>query len=370
MEGMYPADSLDQTQLLDLLDFRGAGCVTLTLASSPIPADHERVRGDLRSAISDAERQLEQHDIADRDRIVERLRAYETDEPFWTHQSRGLVLVAAADRDQAIRLDVEPESQVIVADRFAAASLLRAAAAPRVAWVVQISQGAARLLEVGGGAAPVEHDLALPDDHATMLEYTDTDGQADYPRPQGATGEQLERERYCRAAQDAVVAVAPADAPLILNAARDLERAYRDVNTHRMLLDQGIDAHPDSLTGTELDDAVREILQSRERDELSEWKERFGTLRADGLATTRLEEVAAAAAASAIEELRIDVDADPRGTVDEFGRLTRSDDGPSLIDDLASRVLHAGGVVRAVTQQELLDGSPVAATLRFPVEVP
>jgi hypothetical protein len=220
-----------------------------------------------------------------------------------------------------------------------------------------------------------------------MLQHADNDGQLDRDRAQGALGDRTERERFCRVVQDEVVRIVPDDVPLILDATDDLEPAYRAVNTHPRLVDESIAAHPDSLTDRTLEERARTILDHLHAEETSRWKERFGTLRAQGLATTRLAEVAAAAVAAGIEELRFDIEDDTQGSIDEFGRLTKkkaadvagggAGDGRApatsadrLVDEIAERVLRTGGRVLAVRQKELLDGSPVAATLRFPVQAP
>jgi hypothetical protein len=372
---MLPEDTLDTARLLDLMDARDPASVTITLASSPIPADHERVRGDLRSALSEAERMLHEKQLPQGtvSAVFDEVRAWEEDPTFWRHQSRSLVILASPGRHEAFRLSDDLPRNVAVGDRFDAGALLRASGSSRPAFVVQVSQGGARLCQLVGDQL-VERPLALPDDHHAALEHASNDGHADMPRPQGSTGDRIERERYCRVVQDLVVAAIPATAPLILVATIDLEPAYRAVNTHPRLLDESIPQHPDSLDDRELAEKVRAILDEELRGELSEWRERFGTLRAEGLATSRLREVAAAATAAAVDELLFDVEATVEGSIDEFGVLTAADEpGPdtyALVDEIAARVLRGGGTVRAVRNADLVDGSPVAASLRFPVDVP
>src|SRR5690606_23509668 len=128
-------------------------------------------------------------------------------------------------------------------------------------------------------------------------------------RAQGATGQRIEQQRYCRLVQDAVLEqVGESTLPMILAASRDLEPAYRVVNSYVGLLEVGIEAHPESLTPDDLDVRARTILDEHYAGELADWRERFGTQRGSGLATSRLNEVARAATASAIEELLFNMD--------------------------------------------------------------
>lgn len=370
---MLPADIPDTDHLLELIDHRDEASVTITMPSSPMPSDHERVRIGLRNAIDDAMHQLGQKDLprgAAR-AVIEKLRGLNDDDEFWRHQSRSLVVFASTDLIEPFRLANAVEEHVAVGDRFDTGSLLRAVAFAHRAFVVELTQHGARLIEFGPDHRPFERQLDLPDDHRLMLEHTTTEGRLDRQRADGATGDRPERERYARVAQDEVVRIVPDKVPLILAAATDLDPAYRAVNTHPLLLDAGIDPHPGSLDDQALSDRVRDILDNHYAGELDAWRERFGSLRTEGLATSRLADVAKAAATSAVDVLHFDMDWTEEGSIDEFGTVTRAPEhGPdtyALVDELAARVLRSGGTVRAVRNADLLDGSPVAATLRFPI---
>lgn len=372
-DAMLPADIPDADQLLDLIDHRDEASVTITLPSSPLPPDHQRIRIALRNAIDEAESQLQQKDLprGSAEAVINALRTLNDDDEFWQHQSRSLVIFAAPTHVDAFRLANEVATHVAVGDRFDTGTLLRAVAFPHRAFVVELTQGGTRLLEFGPDHRPLERELDLPSDHALMLEHTTTNGRFDRDRADGATGDRIERERYARAAQDAVVRVVPPDVPLIIAASTDLEPAYRQVNTHPKLLDAGVESHPDALDDERLSDLVRGILDDHYAAELRQWREDFGALRTQGLATSRLDDVAKAATQAAVDVLHFDMDATDEGTIDEFGAVRHArEPGPdtyALVDEIAARVLRAGGHVRAVRNADLIDGSPVAAVLRFPV---
>lgn len=367
---MLPADLPDTDGVIELMDARSDASVTIALGSSPLPQDHERIKIALRDAVDDAERRLADIDLAHgvAQEVVDALTSVITDDEFWEHQSQAVVIFASPGTLESFRIPDAVSDAVFVGDRFDLAPMLRALASARRAFIVQLSEGMARLTEIGAGTGLTEHKLRLSGDRHGMLEHAANHGDRDRDRAQGATGDRTERERFCRTVQDEVRALA-AGAPLILNVTPELEAAYRAVNTHPVLLAESISANPESLDDQRLETEARAILDRREVAEIAEWKERFGTLRAQDLATSKLSEVAAAAAAAAIEELRFNVDASEGGTIDEFGRVSRddSDSAPRLVDELAARVLHTGGRIRGVSSADLLDGSPVAATLRFPV---
>src|SRR5690606_543507 len=199
--GMLPADIPDTDHLLDLIDHRDEASATITLPSSPLPADHQRIRIALRNAIDDAERQLEQKELprGSSKAVIDALRALNDDDEFWQHQSRSIVIFASPTRIDAFRLVNEVVEHVAVGDRFDTGTLLRAVAFPHRAFVIELTQGGTRLLEFGPDHRPFERELDLPSDHALMLEHTTTSGRFDCERADGATGDRIERERYARA---------------------------------------------------------------------------------------------------------------------------------------------------------------------------
>jgi hypothetical protein len=369
---MLLRDVPDDAHLLKLIEARHPASVTLVVGSSPRPSDHERARIALRDAIDEAARRLEGLDLPHgvRHATIERLREPLQDDGFWEHQSRAMLVLATADSAEWYRLPFEVADEVTVADRFDLRMLLRARTETSHAFVLQLSQGRVRLTEVTADGV-TEHPLTLPEDHALMLQHATNDGRMDREPARGSDGDRPERERFSKAVAEAVATVVPRGVPLILSATDDLRPAYRAQNTSALLLEEELAVHPESLTDAELEERAREVLRRRHEQKVSAWKERFGNLRAQGLATSRVSQVAAAAAAAAIEELRIDQDAERSGSIDEFGRVHAGDgDGPFLLLNLAADVLRTGGNVIAVPREDLTDGSPVAALLRFEVPSP
>ena len=93
---MLPADIPQTDHLLELVEMRGIPSITISLPSSPVPADHERIRLQLRDLIDDADRQAKETSVGrpEREAAIARLRSVLDDDDFWTHQSRSLVLLA------------------------------------------------------------------------------------------------------------------------------------------------------------------------------------------------------------------------------------------------------------------------------------
>lgn len=364
-------------ELIELTDHRDAASVSIYLQSSPLPSESQAVRLALRNLISGAEAQLRRNGIDNRTiaDLIANLRSLDDDGAFWRYQAHSICILAAPGVLHVYRIANTVKEQLFVSDRFEIGSLLRAVTFPNLGYVVAVGERTAKLFGVGSDHRATELELeGLPDDLHSVFEKADNEGRADRDRATGATGDRIEHERYCRIVQDAVVArVSDPAVPLILVASDDFKAAYRAVNTHPGLLERGIESHPDSLTVSDVDERARTMLDEHYAAQLVDWRERFGTNRSNGLATSKLREVAFAATAAAVDELLFDMDSNIGGTIDDQGAVSLADDGAgggyNLVDEIAARVLRSGGTVRAVRQSDLLDGSPVAATLRYPVSV-
>ncbi len=362
------------SDLADLTDHRDDASVTIYLKSSPLPRETEGVQIALKNAVSDAAAQLKGIGISPQriSKFTDALGDLESDDEFWRHQARTLAIFASPERLHTFRLANEVTTLLAVGDRFDVGALLRSVSFANAGYVLAVTEGKVNLYGLSAEHHPIELDIRLPEDLHSVLEHAHNYGQADMPRAAGATGQKIEQQRYCRLVQDAVLErIGDSSLPMILAASDDLRPAYRVINTYPHLLESGIEAHPGSLTPGDLDTRSRSILDEHYRAELNDWREHFGTQRSQGRATSEFDEVARAATAAAVDELLFDMDASLEGSIDDMGIVERADAaGPTtynLVDEIAARVLRSGGTVRAVRNEDLVDGSPVAALLRFPV---
>src|SRR5690606_1872429 len=121
----------------------------------------------------------------------------------------------------------------------------------------------------------------------------------------------------CSIVQDAVLeAIGRADVPLVLAASANLDPAYREINTHRGLLERGIDANPSSLSLDDLETRGRAVLEEYFAAELAAWRRDFGTLRSNGRASSQLSDVARAATAGQVDTLLFDLEWNVEGQID------------------------------------------------------
>ncbi|GAA1209010.1 hypothetical protein [Rhodoglobus aureus] len=363
---------------VELSQQRSAGSVSLYLgsgsgnASPPIGRDAEAARLALRSSASEAMAELDANGIekVQRDSISESLDALENDHSFWGNPAHTIAVFVSPEFTRAFRLRNELPSLTAVGDRFDLGPLLRATTFGHSGYVLAVTEGDVRLLALRSDASSEQLELpTLPDDVEETLETADNGGKADIPRADGALGPKIEQRRYCSKVQDAVLdVIGKSGLPLILAAASDLEPAYREINTYGDLLAQGIDANPSSFALDELEKRGRAVLEQHSFGELASWRENFGTMRANGLASSQLSDIAKAATAGLVDTLLFDLASTEEGSIDESGAITIADEpGPAtygLVDEIAVRVLRTGGTVKAVRREDLPDDKAVAATFR------
>ncbi|GMA31197.1 hypothetical protein [Litorihabitans aurantiacus] len=371
---MLPVDLPKTSDLATLMGARDDASVSIYLTSSPVPADHERIRLALRNAVGDAAKELAEAGVSDAvaGSTLAPIRELDGDQEFWRHQGRSLAILAAAGEVRTYRLANRVSDSVHVGDRYDLGTLLRARTFPHGGYVLGLAEQDVHLWALTADSRAHEVSLDLPSDLQSVLGHAENHGQADRGRARGDLGDRPERERFARAVQDAVLPHLQDELPLILAAGPEFDPAYRAINTHPTLLEERIDVHPGSLDVDSVDERARGILDATYARQLEEWREHFGTARSNGRATSKLKEVAIAATMGQVDDLHFDMDDHTEGTIDDLGAITTAErPGPrtyALVDEIAARVLNTGGTVHAVRNADLIDGSPVAALLRAPRE--
>ena len=374
-------DTITTADLAALTSHRHPASASLYVPSSwagsqtsrpPIGHDTEAARTKLKSATDAALAELETGGIhrTDREAIAERIERLARDRNFWSTHARSIAVFVAPDELRAFRLRNELPRHSATGDRFDVGPLVRATTFSHRGYVLALTVGDVRLLALDSNDTVTGVELTtLPDDAADALEHTTTGGRFDRHRAAGTLGPKAGQRKYCDIVQDAVLeAIGDDTAPLVLAAAPDLAPVYREINSYRQLLDDGIDANPASLSDDDLAARARRILEDHYRASIQEWNEEFGTLRAHGRASSQWSDIARAATAGLVDTLVLDFESMLEGTIDEAGSITIADEpGPGtygLADEIAARVLRTGGTVRAVRSDDLPDDNPIAATFR------
>jgi hypothetical protein len=346
-------------QITALLDHRHAASVSVYLPTGRSTLEAQTARTKLSNVRRDVEHQLEVAGAGDDDRswIVAELDSIIDDDDFWTRQRDTLAIFVSPGHEMTYRLPNQLSEATHVGERFHVKPLLRATTFPHAAFVLALSKGEARLLEVFNDGPPVE--VAVPD----------------MPRDAwvpSANHFHMARDRaYVRLVDHAIRPILNgSDLPLIVAATEGIDALFRTVNSSPRLVEHRVPGNAEELSDLELADAARGVLDRLYAVELADLAQLVDQRSSQGRAAFDLSDVARFATIGAVGTVVLDVDAHVPGTVDdatgavEFAEQA-STETYGVTDEIARRVLRHGGRVVAVRAADVPLGGAAAAILRY-----
>jgi hypothetical protein len=373
---MLHVDIPTRDEMRDLLDGRDPISVTIYLPTTPLTQEIEASRIALRNMTREAHEQLAAAG-ADRRRaaaVIEQIEDLLEDDAFWRLQARSLALLVTPDRLRSFRLPNTLKPMVEISDRFHIKPLLRAITFPQAAHVLALAAGSVRLLEVSPDLPVVEVKVeGLPRDAASAIGKASIKDRSHSSRIVGSEGEKVRLRQYARQVDQALRGLLQgSETPLILAASENLAAIYRSVNSYPHLAATGIVDSPETLGDAALAERARGVLDGLYAGQVAAWAESFAQRRQQGRGVTDIAEAARAAVRGAIDSALVDIDVVVPGLLDEAtGAITlaATDDATNygVVDEIARRIIQAGGRVMAVRRADIPGGHPIAAILRYPL---
>jgi hypothetical protein len=361
----------------NLAAFRGDLAVSIALPTTPVSAETDADRIQLKNLAKEAVDQLEAAG-ADKRRLrdlIEELDDLIEDDVFWAYQAHGLVIYATPDNLRSFRVPNALQPLVKVSDRFHLKPLLRSTTFCDAGYVLALADGGVRLIEISKDLPANEVTVAdLPSDAASAVGKRTISTRSYSGRIGGSEGKKVRLRQYARQVDAALRGVlAGRQEPLILASVDALDAIYRSVNSYPHLLEPGLRGNPERQSAGELASAARDLLAENYRTRIADWHARYRERINEDRATTDLVRAARAATAGAIASLLVDMEQVVNGTVDETdGSVTfaevASAETYGVADEVARRVLLTGGQVLSVRAGDMPEpGKPVAAILRYPL---
>src|SRR5215471_7409400 len=368
---ILPADVPTHAQVERLLAAREPSSVSIYLPTDPASSgDAERI--ELKNLAAEAVRQLrETGGRGDADAIEEELADLVDDNEFWRSQARCLALFLTPTNTTTFRLANNVVPLVEVSDRFHLKPLLRAVTFPHTALVLALSQGGVRLLEIAPELEPAEIKVPdLPNDVASAVGKSSIRDRAPVGRIQGSEGQKTRMRQYARQIDHALRPLLNGlDLPLILAATEPMDAVYRSVNSYPHLLPASLPGNPDAISGAELTENARRLLDEVYAADLQTIHETYGLRASQRRASADIADVARAATYGLVDTVLVDIDEVVPGYVGEDGSIAidRADDAVNygVVDEIARRVWLNGGRVLAVRRADIPGDGSVAAILRY-----
>lgn len=370
---MLHVDTPTALELRALQSLRADACISIYLPTTPLPAESEASRVELRDMIRTAVNQLEEAQF-DKRRLALLTDEFDdllTDDEFWRFQARSLAIFATPDTIRTFRLANHLPKVVEVADRVYLKPLLRSVTFPNEAFVLALSENDVRLIEVFPDLPPQRVRVSgLPKDAASAVGVSSINNRMSMRRVMGGEGQKVRLAQYSRMVDAAIRPVfAGRETPLILAANEPMASIFRSVNSYPNLAPERISGTDDRSSEAEIAAAARPILDALHAQAIDDAKQLFELRMGQNRATTDISTAARAATFGAIELLLVDFDQIIHGTVDEqTGAVTFASEGPDtygVVDEIASRAMAAGARILAARAGDIPGGGALAATLRY-----
>ncbi len=306
---------------------------------------------------------------------------------FWNHTLDGLVVLGAPGMFRVYRVQRPVPELAIVADSFHIKPLLRILQSADRYQVLAISLHEARLYEGNRDSLdPVKFPAEVQEELNEALE-----GGEDRPRmdvwqmgggaaaagvrarhASGPDPAQVTAERFFRTVDRVVMDrySRPSGLPLLLVAVTEHHTPFRNISRNPLLMDAGIENHPDGLSAEELRKRAWQVVEPHYLERLSGLIEMYGVAKSRDLGTNDIAEAVKAAAAGRMATLLIEADRQIPGRWDAAtGEIELDDlanpDVDDLLDDLAELVLKNSGQVVIVPAERMPTDTGVAGIFRF-----
>jgi len=382
---------LDREQLLSLSRWQGGPCISLLL---PLPglgvADRQSpVR--LSNLLRRAEQLLAEEDLPadEADRLTAPIAALADTPEIWLGRRGGLAVYSAAETFFAFHLPFEVDEEVEVGEQFRIRPLLPILDQPATFYLLALSLGDVRLLEVGPGSWRRCEVAQLPQSFDAAMNYEQYDrtvtahsnsspglGRPGVVHGHGDGDEEHFKDdvlHFFRRIAEAVGAyVRPPDTPVVVAAVGAHHPLFRRAGRALRLDWPGLVGSPDGVADRDLVERarhrVREATTAIAERELAHWAE----LRAGGRTLDTMPEIVAAAGSGRLAQLFIARGSECWGKppVDRGKPRIHAERQPEdvdLIELAASRTLANRGQVRVVDAALLPANTGAVATLRYAI---
>ncbi|MCC6870038.1 MAG: hypothetical protein IT522_14565 [Burkholderiales bacterium] len=373
---MLHIDLPSRTEIEQLAAYRGTPAVSLYLRTTPVTQEAQADRIELKNLLKAAVAQMTDAAVEKRRiwPIEAAVNAIIDDDEFWKFQAHSLAIFATDERTRVFRLPNQLVNTVEVSDRFHIKPLLRSVTFPHHAYVLVIGVGAVHLLEVSADLPP--HSVAVP---GLPRNFGDALGRRSHVTKEapGHSGEGASEHalltRYARTVDQALRGLLKGEnAPLFVAATEPMASIFRNASSYPHVATQVIAGAAQETPDHVLADAARGALDQIYAEEIARLAALFATRENEGRATTDVAQAARAATYGAVDTLLVDMDNTVPGRVDDATGAVSFEATPDavnygVVDEIARRVLQAGGRVFAVRKADIPRQGDLAAILRYAV---
>lgn len=372
----------------DFLDSHSDWCVSLFMPTHRAGRETEQDPIRFKNLLREAEERLMDKGLrsAEVQEMIKRPQLLLQDRGFWQRQSDGLAVFFSEDTYRFFRLPMALKELAVVSHRFHVKPLLPILASDGVFYILALSQNQVRLLE-GTRHTVDEIDLenvpetlseALPDGFPEKeLQFHTGTPSGSGNRPAMFHGHDIGSDIKNRIRQwfrtidkEAGGLLSDAQSPLVLAGVDTLFPLYKEVNTYPHLMEEGVPGNPEGMKPEDLHRRAWAIVEPVFKKERETGSARYRQLAGTGQTTTDVAEAVLAAHHGRIEVLFVAVGVQVWGRFDPEKDRVDVHESPEpgdedLLDLSAIQALLKGGMVYAVSPQDVPGDAPLAAILRY-----
>jgi len=382
-------DTITTDELQKFLPAKSGWHVSLFMPTEHKGQETEQNRIRFKNLLQEAEQRLSSKGLRSPDvrNLLEPAQQLLEKPGFWRHQSHGLAVFLTAETFEYYRLSLSFNEFVVISDNFHIKPLLPFFASDGHFYILALSQNQVRLLE-GTRSSVDEIELeSMPESMAEALQYerfikdtqfhtgTSTARHGDragmYHGHDPSDEDKTRILRWFQQIDDFLPGfLLGKQSPLVLAGVEYLFPLYKQANSYPALVEKGIPGNPEELKPEELHaqawPLVAPIFQQTQENATA----RFYQLTGTDKSTTDVQEAVLAAHHGRVADLFVPLGVqiwgmyDPQENHVHIHKEKRPGDR-DLLDLAAIQTILNGGSVFAVEQDQMPDGQPIAAVLRY-----
>jgi len=379
-----------QELIQELLSEKVAPCVSIYMSTHRSHPENVQDTIRYKNLVKQVKESLEEkYPTSEINKLLEPFETLTNDNEFWKHTSDGLGVLGSLGRFEVIHLNMPVEELVIVSDSFYTKPLRHTLQSADNYQVLALSLDALHLFE---GNRHSLTEIKLPDDfpktikealgeeltdkHTTVASYGGVGGNSSkMHHGQGGKSDEMDSdtERFFRVIAAVVYErySKNSELPLILAALPEHRSLFNQVNKNPLVLPQGIDVNPQSLSIEKLAHLSWEAMRPIYEEKLGVLVGKFNQAKSNGLGSDNMDEVLEAAEAGKVDTLLIEahrvISKRLRNKV--TGTFKMKDLTQPALDDqldvVGELVIKMGGSVVIIPTEQMPSQTGLAATFRY-----
>lgn len=373
----------------ELLAVTEMPCISLYMSTHKTHPENTQDRIRFRNLMKQVNETLSKdYSVTEIQKLMEPLEVLHKDNECWNHSSVALAVFRSPGLFEVISLQEPVEELAIVSDTFHTRPLRRSLQSSDRYQVLGLSLDTIHLYEGNRHSlAEIEFPVDFPntmnealgyeltEKHSTVASYGGIGGDStNMHHGQGGKKEELDidAERFFRSVATTICEKysKPSGLPLILAALPEHHYLFRKVNKNSLLLDNGIEINPKSITTEKLSHLSWDVMQPVYLLGLEALTDKFNQAKANKLGSEVVEEVIEASEAGRVETLFIEahrIIAKRLRNVNGTYRVMdvtqpKLDD---LFDDIGELVGRMGGTVLIIPKEHMPTKTGLAAIFRY-----